>query len=71
MTNDKFNLNIVGTYDKTVTESEVKNFPKAVWPDICRLLEAHGLQNISIAKLDAAGTNIALPTDVFKGAGVK
>jgi hypothetical protein len=71
MTNDKFNLNIVGTYDKTVTESEVKTFPKAVWPEICRLLETHGLQNISIAKLDAAGTNITLPTDVFKGAGVK
>ncbi len=71
MDNDKFNLNIVGTYDKSVTESEVKTFPKSVWPDICRLLETHGLKNINIATLDAAGTKVTLPTDVFKGAIAK
>jgi hypothetical protein len=71
MDNDKFNLNIVGRYGKTVTTSEVKNFPTAVWTKICAILADHGLEEITTANLDAAGTKITLPSDVFKGAGVR
>jgi len=65
MNDANFKLNIVGTYDKTVTEGEVIAFPKAVWPDICRILETHGLKTITNATLDAGGKNLTLPADVF------
>jgi hypothetical protein len=72
MENKTFKLNVVGTFDTGVTEGEVKTFPKAYWPDICRILASLGVKNITSANLDAAGTNIALPADALHaGAGVK
>jgi hypothetical protein len=59
--NKNFKLNIVGTFDAGVTESEVANFEKSVWPDICRSLDNYGLKTIQTATLDAAGKHINLP----------
>lgn len=66
-----FKLNIVGTFDGSVTENELTaqgTFFKTAWPEICRVLETHGVKNITTASLDAGGKNITLPAKV--GAGV-
>lgn len=67
MNTKDFKLNIAGTFDTSVSDNELTaqgTFYKTAWPEICRLLETHGVKNITTASLDAGGKNINLPAKV-------